>query len=394
VNVIKTKDALTNSAYRIPELDGLRGIAILLVVIWHYAVIQIKAEPYSIAHYFQRALGLSWSGVDLFFVLSGFLIGGILIDNRETSNYFKVFFIHRVCRIFPLYFLCLSMFFVLTYALPDLVRTSPFDWLFGKPLPLWSYLTFTQNFTMVHERSFGAGWLGVTWSLAVEEQFYLVLPLMIYIVPTRKLPWVLLFFVLLAPVLRTIIFYNHPRPSFPTFMLMPCRADSLLIGVLCAYITRQANLIRFVKEHLALLYILCVILLLGVAALTVADQNVGSWAMTTYGYSIFACLYACVLLIAITEKRGIVSGITRFKALRSLGIIAFGVYLWHQVISGIIHALFLRQAPQMHNWLEGSISIIAILLTLIVAQVSWSFVEKPFVSMGHSIRWNRKRQLP
>lgn len=376
-----------NSADRVPELDGLRGIAIFLVLIWHYAVIQIRAEPYSIAHYLQRGLSLTWSGVDLFFVLSGFLIGGILLDNRDTSNYFKVFYIRRVCRIFPLYFLCLSLFFCLTYVLPDLARTSPFNWLFEKPMPVWSYLTFTQNFAMVQESTFGPNWLGVTWSLAVEEQFYLVLPLIIYFVPTRRLHYVLIFVILLAPGLRTLLFYYHPRPSFPTFVLMPCRADALLLGVLCAYTTRQENLIRFLRGHLALIYVFCTVLLLGVATLIVKSQSVGSLAMSSYGYTILACLYACVLLIAVIEKRGLVSAIARVKAFRKLGIIAFGVYMWHQAISGLTHALFLKQVPQMLNGLECSVTILGLLITLIIGYVSWSFIEKPFVLIGHSVRY-------
>src|SRR6266446_4286628 len=95
------------SSLRVPELDGLRGIAILLVIVWHYAVELFAREPGSTAAYGLAVLRLSWSGVDLFFVLSGFLIGGILIDNRGARNYFRVFYFRRVCRIVPLYYLCL-----------------------------------------------------------------------------------------------------------------------------------------------------------------------------------------------------------------------------------------------------------------------------------------------
>src|SRR5580704_17724235 len=98
---------------RLPELDGIRGCAILLVLIWHYVPCEISASE-GAAHVVSRALGLTWSGVDLFFVLSGFLIAGILLDNRNASNYFRVFYIRRVCRTFPLYFLLVGIFVSLT----------------------------------------------------------------------------------------------------------------------------------------------------------------------------------------------------------------------------------------------------------------------------------------
>src|SRR5688572_26568085 len=154
---------------RIPHLDAIRGVAVLMVLVWHYFCGNINAETHSTLAYLNRAFGLMWSGVDLFFVLSGFLITGILMDNASSPNYFKVFYIRRVCRIFPLYFLTILLFVLFGWFL-----TGPgFRWLFAEPLPLWSYLTFTQNFVMGFqvERAY---WLGLTWSIAVEEHFYLI----------------------------------------------------------------------------------------------------------------------------------------------------------------------------------------------------------------------------
>src|ERR687884_397533 len=117
---------------RIRELDGVRGIAILLVLVWHYLVCQVGAPPPLF-----RFLMATWSGVDLFFVLSGALLRGRLPIG--TAN----------------------------------------GWLFDDPLPLWSYATFTQNFLMSKWGTFGPNWLAPTWSLAIEEQFYLLLTIVI-----------------------------------------------------------------------------------------------------------------------------------------------------------------------------------------------------------------------
>src|ERR671933_724528 len=130
---------------RYPELDGLRGIAILMVVAWHYN------------------LGPFLSGVDLFFVLSGFLLGGILLDKKEAPNYFKAFYARRVCRIFPLYFVCLLVFVILV-AVPVLgwlLFGDSIRLLLGDPIPLWSYMTFTQNFAMAQLGGWGNPWLFV-----------------------------------------------------------------------------------------------------------------------------------------------------------------------------------------------------------------------------------------
>ena len=159
---------------RVSQLDGVRGVAILLVLVWHYFGAQVVAEPKSILHYCTHALSLTWSGVDLFFVLSGFLIAGILLDHHNTSNYFRVFYLRRVCRIFPLYFLLLALFLCLSAT--NLSTSPSFRWLLHDPFPIWSYATFTQNILMGARGGFGPHWLGITWSLAVEEQFYLFVP--------------------------------------------------------------------------------------------------------------------------------------------------------------------------------------------------------------------------
>jgi peptidoglycan/LPS O-acetylase OafA/YrhL len=178
----------------------VRGVAILLVLVWHYFSCQVAPEPKSILDYFTRAFSLTWSGVDLFFVLSGFLIAGILLDHRKTSNYFRVFYLRRVCRIFPLYYALLAFFLCLSAT--NLSTSASFRWLFRDPLGLLSYATFTQNILMGARGDFAPGWLGITWSLAVEEQFYLVIPLLIYLLPRRILLYVFLCGILAAPILR------------------------------------------------------------------------------------------------------------------------------------------------------------------------------------------------
>src|SRR6266568_5097276 len=156
---------------RIPELDGLRGIAIGMVIIWHYFSTVVRAGPSSPLSYLVAATRATWSGVDLFFVLSGFLIGGILLDARGATNYYRVFYRRRFFRIVPIYAAVLLIFPIFTL-LRHGAHPAPAA---GAP-PWYMYWTFTQNLWMAATSSLGTNSLGMTWSLAVEEQFYLTLP--------------------------------------------------------------------------------------------------------------------------------------------------------------------------------------------------------------------------
>ena len=171
-------------SHRVPELDGIRGMAILVVVIFHWVTLEAQSI---LPERIENVLSFGWSGVDLFFVLSGFLIGGILFDARDSSNYFKVFYMRRFYRIVPLYgAICLTTL-VIYYA-----HLSTHAWLFrGPKLPWYSYLTFAQNVWMVKLHTLGYWQLAVTWSLAVEEQFYLTLPFVIRFTSRKTLPYVL-----------------------------------------------------------------------------------------------------------------------------------------------------------------------------------------------------------
>lgn len=161
---------------RIAELDGVRGLAIALVLVWHYLASSIDQRVAADGLVvLSKVFALTWSGVDLFFVLSGFLIGGILLDNIDSPTYFRTFYVRRIARILPLYFAWFLLFLIIVRL--GIFRSIPsLEHLFADPLPVWSYVTFTQNFVMTSSYRFGAEWLGVTWSLAIEEQFYLILP--------------------------------------------------------------------------------------------------------------------------------------------------------------------------------------------------------------------------
>jgi peptidoglycan/LPS O-acetylase OafA/YrhL len=378
---------------RIPELDGVRGIAILLVLVFHYAVTPLFARPLGrMAHAAVQGFLLTWSGVDLFFVLSGFLIGGILLDQREAPGYFKAFYARRICRIFPLYFLALVLFAALSLAASPLGRNAGLDWTLGGPLPWWSYVTFTQNVVMAARGDLGAHALAVTWSLGVEEQFYLLLPFVIRFVPRRLLPATLGLLAAVGPVLRIAM---DQRFEVPRFVITPCRLDALMTGVLCAWLLRQPASRRWLAGNRGLLY--ATLGVLGVVTLysSYRPHPFASFNVYPWRYTWMAVMFACFVLLAVIEggeKGGPVAALTRNRVLRWMGGLAYGLYMIHQAVLGLAHGLFLRQAPRLENGADLAVTLGALAVSLGLAAASWRWFERYFLAFGQAVRYDEPEE--
>jgi peptidoglycan/LPS O-acetylase OafA/YrhL len=254
---------------RVPEWDGIRGVAILIVVFYHFIYGAVSYNTGGISGFIRAVFPLGWSGVDLFFVLSGFLIGGILMDQHESGNYFKTFYLRRVCRIVPLYFVWLILFLILRLVVS---RGNSLDWrsaVFDREIPrfpLWGYFLFLQNLYTAKTMLFGSPWLAATWSLAVEEQFYLLLPLVLWLIRPKQRFLILAFLIVLVPVSRTLFYLYHSSTFF--YVLLPFRADALLLGTLCAYLLREPRWRSGLERNRPWLVVAFFILLLGMAGLT------------------------------------------------------------------------------------------------------------------------------
>jgi peptidoglycan/LPS O-acetylase OafA/YrhL len=372
---------------RIPELDGIRGIAIGMVLIFHYFQGALIARPGSLPAYLQAAARLSWSGVDLFFVLSGFLIGGILLDARKATNYFQVFYTRRFFRIVPIYFAVLL-------ALPALISVGQwshpgnFAWFrLGDPLPWYSYWTFTQNFWMAHVGSLGSDGLSMTWSLAVEEQFYLTLPLFLRLMSPRWFIRGVLLAICTAPLLRMALHLFWPHNWIPSSVLMPCRADALLLGVLAAILMRNVRWRERMRCSNLFFPISLSVFSLGIAFLTLKPPNGNGSLMVTVGFTWLALSYTVFLLFALTHPNSLVSRVLRLKGLGWLGAIAYGTYLLHQPVQGLLFGYFRGEAPAITGGYTLLTTLLALLLTLVIARLSWRFFELPLMRVGHRSRY-------
>lgn len=370
---------------RIPALDGLRGIAILLVLLRHavFGVSSVQGiESHSrLAFLLLTAGQLSWSGVDLFFVLSGFLIGGILLDARPSPRYFQTFYIRRAYRILPLYFLIIGLsllpHLLVQFSPARAARMSPL------PLPWWSYATFTQNFWMAHRGVFGPSGIGITWSLAIEEQFYLTIPLLIRKVRPRNLLIVLLTIIGCAPWLRVLLHSSMAYPGLANYVLMPTRADALCLGVLAALLVRNPSFWNWLQSNRRFLWSAASFLFLGLAYMTWQGYDALSFPMTTWGFSWLAAFYTCILLIAVSPSTHRARRILESRSLMQLGTLAYCSYLVHVAIMNALRHPLKVHFPQfpVAAWLVGG--IVGIALSLAVAALSYKYFEKPLLRRGH-----------
>jgi peptidoglycan/LPS O-acetylase OafA/YrhL len=379
-------DSPLRSAGRIPELDGLRGAAIGLVVIEHYFS---DAFGYRLPHplaYLQLPFRLAWSGVDLFFVLSGFLIAGILLDARRSPNFFKVFYARRALRILPIYLVLVAFAFAgARFLLPGhKVLLGP---VFGNLNPWYVYLTFTQNIYSVFWKIGAAVALGITWSLAVEEQFYLTLPSVVRFVRDSLLPYIFGAGIVCAFLFRLALILWFPQSRYALYVSLPCRMDSLLLGALAAYMLRKRDVWNWLVAHRKWLWRVFGVLFLGLAYF-LAHSLPTSVPTATVGYDWIALFYLTALLLAVTNPASILGRVLRWRWLMGLGTIAYCVYLIHLPVYWLTFAILLHTTnPRLTTFSDLACTLLAVAITIGIAKLSWRFYEKPLVRLGHSLHY-------
>lgn len=380
-------------AARIPELDGIRGIAILTVLVYHWIIVE-GDKPLSVVPDRLTAYGhMGWSGVDLFFVLSGFLIGGILIDTRRASNYFGVFYARRFYRILPLYWLlCLLALVVFHFNLAGSADVK--SWLYSEKLPWWSYLTFAQNWFMVAYADANSRMIDATWSLAVEEQFYLTLPFVVRYARHRRLPLIFACGILLAPLLRLACYLtlDEVRASYAGYVLMPCRMDALLMGALIAWAMREQEWRDWLRNHARAVNVAFVVLGAGVAYLVFSRLHVGTLSMMTWGYTCVALFYSAILVIGLTQPAHPLSRVLRNRALMWTGAIAYGLYLFCQPVLGLTHAALRGTTPALLSWRALGVTAVAGVVLFLLTRASWEYFERPLVKRGHEHRYQQHEE--
>ncbi len=362
------------SRQHIPALDGLRGLAILMVMSHHF---NIFAQGNSVERLLTATFQTGWAGVDLFFVLSGYLITGILLDSRNHARYFRNFYIRRSLRILPLYYsVVLLTFYILPQISGPLARTlSHTEGSIG-----W-YIFYLSNVAMSHGNHFGYGMLNVTWSLAVEEQFYLMWPLVVYALPQRRLMSFCLVLTIVSPLLRVWL-VSQSFSWVTVYTLAFCRLDALAIGALVAIAMRSEFPIHRVENIARGVLVLSVLGLMLTVTMNQSTHPASSPWMRTLGFSSFAGLFGAVLILILSPSRWrpVCSGLSS-PLLMIFGKYSYGLYLIHVPVRNVL----VHYVPELSSnpSLLSQIAFWAIStsLSLMMAIAVWHLIERPFLNL-------------
>ncbi len=374
----------------IPALDGVRGLAILAVLATHAYRAALDAgagPPVGLGpRLFETAVWAGWLGVDLFFVLSGFLITGILVDSRDDAHFFRNFYARRALRIFPLYYAVVAF---RLFVLPLISLLPLHDVGAGEAASYWLYAAnLWQSFWAPPGQGFD-GVLGVCWSLAVEEQFYLVWPLVVWCCPRRRLTGLCLLMIAAAPAVRCGLWLAGAS-EWSAYTLMPCRMDALAAGALLALLARRDGLSawRGTARTCAMLG------LVGLAAVIWCQRNPSNieWPMALAGYSASAVLFASLLTLTLVSERGLPARLCRSRFLRMFGKYSYAVYLFHFPIFLALPRLWWHwpSGAPLLRWLveAGGIPACTIifgtagtLIALGLAWLSWQLFERHWLGL-------------
>lgn len=357
----------------VPGLDGLRGLAIIGVVVVH----TLNSAPFATRLDFAvgTIASLGWMGVDLFFVLSGFLITGILIDQRERPDYFRTFFWRRVLRILPAYVVFLCVALVIAPRI-DAIDPAVAARLVEQQGWYWTYLVNVM--LVVQGWAVNADAPTHLWSLAVEEQFYLLWPFVVLAVSPRALPRVALACIATAALCRVGVVLAG-APSVSNYVLLPMRMDTLAMGALLACAVREPSLARAVNRSLLPALGIAIMSLLAVAAIGHSLDSHNS-LMQVLGYPAIALL-AAVFVWSVSQSPSLFA----VAPLRWLGRYSYGIYLYHWLAVALLRrdtGLFqprLIGGSYLAYYSECVVAALAASSGL--ALVSWTVIESPFLRL-------------
>jgi peptidoglycan/LPS O-acetylase OafA/YrhL len=342
----------------------LRGYAALAVLLFHADNI---------------LLWFGWTGVQMFFVLSGFLITGILLNSLKSDNYFSAFYARRFLRIFPVYYLLL--FIVMIVALVAALPTSDF----------WLYFFYVQNFKLGLNH-FVADFPNVfnhTWSLAIEEQFYLCYPLLVWYFNEKKLPWILAGIILLSIGWKYYLSLSYPENSI-VFLHTLSNIDFLAAGGIVAICFRNfaPSSVRTVLIILSGLFIggyyLALHYILNVHFFLYPFSRAG-----LHGQFFFMLLLplSCLLLAIVYQSNLLLTRwIFENQAITYLGKISYGLYLYHFPVF-ILMDRYVKVVPTGGLIEDPLLVIMKFVVTIVLSIASWYWLEKPLLKLKDNFKY-------
>ena len=358
----------TDGDSRIVALDGLRGVLALMVCISHYFA--------EVAHGFPPLM-VGWIAVKMFFVLSGYLMARIILANMASTNFATVFYVRRACRTLPVYLVTIGILFA------SVALFGHLPWMDAERImPLWSYLTFTQSFVMIARNDLGSELQLPTWTLTVEEQFYLIAPLICILTPRRHLIAVLVAGLLGSLLFRAVAYGPGAIPAMAALILLPGAAHSMFLGMIAAVLLMSPRIDW--ARGLAVLRFGTPIALFAVAFTSVVDDEAHRLSnIVGIPLASLACtFYLMAIVLGAPEAE-------RFKPgfMRSLGRISFSLYLLHMPVLGLMHGLIFNSRPDIATLAEIGVTLVALPMTILLAWLVNRYIEQPMITYGRTWRW-------
>ncbi len=357
-----TNPPATSLSHHFPALDGVRGVAILLVLLLHFSTMLAETGW---ENSIRKLCIPGYLGVTLFFVLSGFLITRILVQTRDTHGYFQTFYIRRSLRIFPLYFAYISTILLLYY--PMVQWRSGESYHLGADSLYYFFYLGNRTVDLAEFRH-----LGHLWSLAIEEQFYMVWPFVVFLLPRRwLLPACLIGFVAsFACRMGLAMIHTETRAIY---VLTVSRMDALLIGAAAGIIelnqVARQRMIRALRPTL----------LVGLAGMAFFGYR--CWfrmehrSMNTLGWSVCAVFFATVVFWAATT--GASNRFLNARWLRTLGKYCYGIYMLH-----VFPMMFIGEnLPQQTLAQRLGSMLLVVAATALLTIISWKVIEQPFLRL-------------
>jgi peptidoglycan/LPS O-acetylase OafA/YrhL len=358
---------------KVDFLDGVRGLAILFVLVFHLLFMAIPNE--SMPTFWLNAGRFLMHGVTMFFVVSGFLIGSILLHNKNSKHYFKTFYIKRIGRIIPIYYLLILGYYIFKYLLfPDYKGHE-----FNSGIPDWTYPFFAQSI-FIPQYGLGPGVMNVSWSLCVEEQFYLFTPLFIFLFNSNKLMIFCLSGILLSLFSRMLL---PGLENLGVLALITSRADSLFMGILLAIVYRNKALLQKIKANQSAVIFFLVILIIGLLL-----QFLG-FAMGVFQLTWIALFFAILLLIPLANDHSFISRFFNNDFLKIFGKYSYGIYLYHMPISFILvyyNSLYGASLDSLGKILF--FNVISIGVIFVFSYFSYEYFEKRIINYVNRFKYN------
>jgi peptidoglycan/LPS O-acetylase OafA/YrhL len=374
---------------RRPALDGVRGIAILMVLAFHFLPGDLTASPHTLVGTWAAVANFGGGGVDLFFVLSGFLITGILLDEQKTAGYFRNFYARRALRIFPLYYGVLFACFIL---LPIVHRFSPEEQALAQRQGwLWTY---TANILAGRfpEWMLSGGRLSFDhiWSLCVEEHFYLIWPLATFLLSRRALAWCCVAMIAAAPALRWAL-YARGDPTLAFYVWTPCRMDGMAMGALLALLAQRSDGGAGSRRWALPMFAITITWI----ALTWNDPARG----LVYATSQMTLASAAVIVLAATSgPRHPLTRLLTAAPLTFFGKYSYAIYVLHPLLrKNLVAKIMSLQAVRSRiatTELNRTVTLLALglITSAIVGWLSWHVFEKHFLKLKRFFEYRHGTQ--